>query len=156
MSYNRAGPGPAGSGLQDQLALADGLAELEGMGLPQWRLSRGPLGYVMSARPYARQGVRWRRAVGSTPLDAVDRLLRGLRRPDASPRERTSLCSRCHEAIQYAEGRGWTHGDGGRFMLACEVCGHRGAFDPVPDSCPRCGAVERWKLHHDAVPPAAH
>ncbi len=64
----------------------------------------------------------------------------------------TAPCLWCGERLTFTAGRGWTHAEGGTYVMRCEQCGHTGAPYPSPACCPICGSVKGWRDDHCAQP----
>lgn len=62
-----------------------------------------------------------------------------------------TVCRWCGEPLCFRPGRGWTHAEGGVYVVRCESCGWRGAPYPSPITCPRCGSKD-VRDDHCALP----
>ena len=51
-------------------------------------------------------------------------------------------CLYCGQELTFARGRGYTHAEGGIYMMVCPKCGWKGAPYPSPVTCPKCGSKE--------------
>jgi|GEM_PF-1895498 len=49
------------------------------------------------------------------------------------------ICRWCAQPLSFEASRGWTHPEGGLYMMRCDRCGWRGAPYPSPTHCPQCG-----------------
>jgi hypothetical protein len=56
----------------------------------------------------------------------------------------------CGARLAWAQ-RGWTHAEGGLYMMRCASCGWQGAPCPSPARFPRCGS-RNLRDDHCALP----
>ena len=50
------------------------------------------------------------------------------------------ICGHCRQPLRFTP-RGWTHPEGGFYVMYCPDCGWRGAPYPSPVRCPRCDSL---------------
>ena len=61
-----------------------------------------------------------------------------------------ATCLHCGEKLEFWQGIGWRHPEGGVYMMRCDACGSKAALLPSPIKCPRCGSERGWKDDHCA------
>jgi len=60
-------------------------------------------------------------------------------------------CLWCRAPLRFLPGRGWTHLEGGTYVVYCPSCGWKDAPYPSPSRCPRCGS-RQLRDDHCATP----